>query len=1091
MPETEIPKTGPEAILHALSQMNADSIEAEAKAALATGKKTHRNKAVQKLRIVEGLRRNQLEPKDYMITKVPVIPTRFRPFAAQGDTLIPGDANILYKDLLDVKAAHDEERKMFGEKNAGTSRLALYDAVKASYGYGDPVKPKTKEKDVQGFLKVIVGRTAKRGFVQSKLMSKTQDNVGRSTIIVDPELSMDEIGIPKAMAFTMYAPYIQRHLKQAGYRDAEALKHVKDQTPEALAALERIVRERPVLYSRAPAWHKFSVNAGNVKLVDDDAISISPAVTSGLGADFDGDNVIGCILVSYDKSELLSKFGINFLGKNVLTDEHVRDTIRGMYKNTTIPHKVDEKHVICLSDMEDILHGELSNTVTGKNGVIHFYQAIPGTEVLAYDPLTGEVAWKPVSFWSEHPDRKVEIVTLSNGRQLFTDDDPRAIYGIPNDSVSMIPERFTPSEALRRKVVVPVVNSIEEPAGTLRKIKMPYSKDADKELNLTFNCGQFLGIMCGDGWVDKKDYRRGKGARYIHLSDNSGYNAAFCKTYLTEEYGATSLFTTSHEFKREKYEGRYGDSVRYTFSFDGGVEFSKTIHDWIGGERDEHTSGSANKHLPPFFLSANKDFREGLLCGVIATDGTCSVSNAKNSPQLMIEFSSTSLRLIREVRLLCLSLGIKATVSFSRHTSGDNDSWILTLSSIDAKRNGCLSKLAHQKKRHTFITTAVSDSPEHVKFDSVPFTEHIKSLIRPYLYAPKKPSTPYETESLNLYGSFVGSSVTLSKFNATRVCTWLLDTLSIKNDIKERAMAYLRTEDETCDESTLIVIRKALLNTVHSILIPDMYKDAQKLYDRTKRSRNTKRMSKATKTVILEWLETHEPIEQMLLDNPDFATWKRLFVDQSHISWVPIESVEKTGKVETGYDLTVPGYETFMNSEGVILSNTINVHVPASDDAVKEAYEKLMPSKHAFSDRDSSKVVPLPKQEQILGLYTAATAPATKPVVFDTEEDAIRAIRQGKISLSTDVEIRGQQKYAAADKKEEDLVEGIRKPGDEKGPVRVPKTGRFMKTVREHDDVRNAVNKAMKEKGKDLRADEYAEEYAREYAREVARRSNK
>lgn len=303
MPETEIPKTGPEAILHALSQMNADSIEAEAKAALATGKKTHRNKAVQKLRIVEGLRRNQLEPKDYMITKVPVIPTKFRPFAAQGDTLIPGDANILYKDLLDVKAAHDEERKMFGEKNAGTSRLALYDAVKASYGYGDPVKPKTKEKDVQGFLKVIVGRTAKRGFVQSKLMSKTQDNVGRSTIIVDPELSMDEIGIPKAMAFTMYAPYIQRHLKQAGYRDAEALKHVKDQTPEALAALERIVRERPVLYSRAPAWHKFNVNAGNVKLVDDDAISISPAVTTGLNADFDGDQQIDNVRVMYAARE--------------------------------------------------------------------------------------------------------------------------------------------------------------------------------------------------------------------------------------------------------------------------------------------------------------------------------------------------------------------------------------------------------------------------------------------------------------------------------------------------------------------------------------------------------------------------------------------------------------------------------------------------------------------------------------------------------------------------------------------------------------------------------------------------------------------
>lgn len=213
-------------------------------------------------------------------------------------------------------------------------------------------------------------------------------------------------------------------------------------------------------------------------------------------------------------------------------------------------------------------------------------------------------------------------------------------------------------------------------------------------------------------------------------------------------------------------------------------------------------------------------------------------------------------------------------------------------------------------------------------------------------------------------------------------------------------------------------------------------------------------------------------------------------VEDTSTGWEKIKSVTEV-PTETVYDIAVPETKVFALSNGLVVFDTINVHVPASDDAVKEAYEKLMPSKHAFSDRDSSKVVPLPKQEQILGLYTAATAPATKPVVFDTEEDAIRAIRQGKISLSTDVEIRGQQKYAAADKKEEDLVEDIKKPGDEKGPVRVPKTGRFMKTVREHDDVREAVDKTMKEKGKDLRADEYAEEYAREYAREVARRSNK
>ena len=179
-----------------------------------------------------------------------------------------------------------------------------------------------------------------------------------------------------------------------------------------------------------------------------------------------------------------------------------------------------------------------------------------------------------------------------------------------------------------------------------------------------------------------------------------------------------------------------------------------------------------------------------------------------------------------------------------------------------------------------------------------------------------------------------------------------------------------------------------------------------------------------------------------------------------HITWVPIESVEKTGQVETGYDLTVPGYETFMNSDGVILSNTINVHVPSSDEAVKEAYEKLMPSKTPFSDRVEDKVVPLQKQEQILGLYTAATAPATKPVVFDTEEQAIRAIRRGEVPLSADVQIRSGVKMASADKNLSEVI-----PPAEKGPVRNPSTGKFMPTSRDNSvtEVPAVVEKDNKE----------------------------
>lgn len=103
-----------------------------------------------------------------------------------------------------------------------------------------------------------------------------------------------------------------------------------------------------------------------------------------------------------------------------------------------------------------------------------------------------------------------------------------------------------------------------------------------------------------------------------------------------------------------------------------------------------------------------------------------------------------------------------------------------------------------------------------------------------------------------------------------------------------------------------------------------------------------------------------------------------------------------------------------------------------------------MPSTTPFSNREEGKIVPLPKQEQILGLYTAATAPATQSFTFDTENEAIDAIRRGKVPLSADVQIRQGVKSASATQNEE-MKARIEK---ESGPVRDPRTGKWLPTQR-------------------------------------------
>ena len=120
-------------------------------------------------------------------------------------------------------------------------------------------------------------------------MGKPQDNVARGTIAVDPDLSLDSIGIPREMAWKMYAPYVQRRLVRSGLKPGDALLNLRDRTDLANKALERETTERPVIYSRAPSWHKFNVIAGRPKLIDGDTIMVNPLITAGMSADFDGD----------------------------------------------------------------------------------------------------------------------------------------------------------------------------------------------------------------------------------------------------------------------------------------------------------------------------------------------------------------------------------------------------------------------------------------------------------------------------------------------------------------------------------------------------------------------------------------------------------------------------------------------------------------------------------------------------------------------------------------------------------------------------------------------------------------------------------
>lgn len=290
--------TGTTAIQKALKDIDIKKMFNESVEEFKSGPKTHKQRALNRMNYIKGLVRNQISPDELIITKIPVLPQAFRPYSMMGETFIPGDANELYKEVFNVNQAHKELKEELGEEEARANSMNLYKAVKALYGTEESDNTKLKQRGVSGFMDKLVGGTAKFSFAQSKLFSKPVDFSGRGVINPDPNLSMDEIGLPYDIAWKIYAPWVQRELTRQGIPLADSVKEVEEKTPKAKQALEKVVKEKAVMYSRAPAWHRYNSLGAFAKLHDGKNILINPLTASGLGADYDGDYQINYIFLA-------------------------------------------------------------------------------------------------------------------------------------------------------------------------------------------------------------------------------------------------------------------------------------------------------------------------------------------------------------------------------------------------------------------------------------------------------------------------------------------------------------------------------------------------------------------------------------------------------------------------------------------------------------------------------------------------------------------------------------------------------------------------------------------------------------------------
>lgn len=282
-------KTGPTAIKAALERINLPKAIEQAREDIKSGRKTLRDAAVRRLGFLKSAETTGVHPKDWMISKVPVLPPLFRPVSTMGSKKLPlvADANYLYKELLD---ANDTLKEASGAlADYGDERLSVYDAMKAVTGLGDPQQPKNVERNVKGFLRHVFGNSPKYGTVQRKLLSSTVDLVGRAVITPNPDLDMDEVALPEEKAWDIYKPFVVRGLVRRGLPRMQAMQAVEDKNKEAFAELNQQMSSRPIVINRAPVLHRYGMMAFYPKLTKNKVMEVNPVITKGFGADFDGD----------------------------------------------------------------------------------------------------------------------------------------------------------------------------------------------------------------------------------------------------------------------------------------------------------------------------------------------------------------------------------------------------------------------------------------------------------------------------------------------------------------------------------------------------------------------------------------------------------------------------------------------------------------------------------------------------------------------------------------------------------------------------------------------------------------------------------
>ena len=285
---------GAEAIKELLERIDLDKEAKDLRMQLkdATGQK--RIRIIRRLEVAEAFRKSGNKPEWMILDVIPVIPPDLRPMVQlDGGRFATSDLNDLYRRVINrnnrLKRLLDLGAPDIIVRN---EKRMLQEAVDALIDNGRRGRPVTGpgNRPLKSLSDMLKG---KQGRFRQNLLGKRVDYSGRSVIVVGPELSFYQCGLPKKMALELFKPFVMKELVAEGHAHniKSAKRMVERVKPVVWDVLDTVIKDHPVLLNRAPTLHRLGIQAFEPVLVEGKAIKLHPLVCTAYNADFDGDQM--------------------------------------------------------------------------------------------------------------------------------------------------------------------------------------------------------------------------------------------------------------------------------------------------------------------------------------------------------------------------------------------------------------------------------------------------------------------------------------------------------------------------------------------------------------------------------------------------------------------------------------------------------------------------------------------------------------------------------------------------------------------------------------------------------------------------------